>query len=434
MDGENNSYIENFIKKLTSDKHRLCILIFGIFSAICSFIFMTEINMTTTVMLFTFFMLIAAILNIIYAVDIDNKIKYCNDLVIGGIALSLIGFILRVIQLGTLFSIQYFIAYLLFSLALILLGLKLAKNQGNANTVIVLLAVLAAYNIFEFFNAKLPFLNGFFWKIYHISEATLFVDYIAIMLMHKNTADKFKDKLQSYKNQIPSLKISIIILVFIAAISFLIGLISDLNSNTNKSAGTVTTTIEKKTSASTESAEKESTVNKAKGTVSAPSQSDTAQNQSTISSAQTPAPIQTITAGQTVSIDSYEFTLNRVELSHDVLPDNPPRFYNHYVAPAGQVYIYVNATIKNTSKTALDCDEIYSVTADYNNGYKYTGFNIANDYDGDFTYANITSVDPLQTLGVHCLIECPEEIENTENPLLITINLKDGTKYNYIIR
>ena len=141
-----------------------------------------------------------------------------------------------------------------------------------------------------------------------------------------------------------------------------------------------------------------------------------------------------ISIGQKVVTENCEFTLNKVELSYDVKPQNPPSYYTHYPASDGQVYIYINATVKNIQKQSLECDEIYSVEADYDNGYKYIGFNIVNDSDGDFTYANINSVEPLQTRGVHCLIDCPEEVETSSKPLSITIKMKDGSEYLYKIR
>ena len=104
-------------------------------------------------------------------------------------------------------------------------------------------------------------------------------------------------------------------------------------------------------------------------------------------------------------------------------------------AKVGKVYIKVDATIKNTSKVGISCDEIYSAKADYNNGFTYSGFCVADDYDGDFTYASITRIDPLETLGVHCLIDCPEEVNtNTSAPLSVTITLNNDEKYVYTIR
>lgn len=144
--------------------------------------------------------------------------------------------------------------------------------------------------------------------------------------------------------------------------------------------------------------------------------------------------MQEISLGDTITSDFIEFTLNKVELSYDVMPDNPPSFYSHYAADPGQVYIHVDADVKNIAKQNLSCDEIYTVTADYDNGYTYSGFSVVEETDGDFTYANITSIIPLQTLGIHNLVNCPQEIETSDKPLFIIITLNENTKLKYVIR
>ncbi len=141
-----------------------------------------------------------------------------------------------------------------------------------------------------------------------------------------------------------------------------------------------------------------------------------------------------IALGEMVTTDDFEFTLNKVELSYNVEPENPPSYYTYYAASEGQVYIYVNATVKNLTQQDIRCDNVYSVTANYNNGYKYKGFNIITDSDGDFNYSNINSISPLQTMGIHCLVDCPSEIETSGNPLELTIKLRDGKEYLYTVR
>jgi hypothetical protein len=57
--------------------------------------------------------------------------------------------------------------------------------------------------------------------------------------------------------------------------------------------------------------------------------------------------------------------------------------------------------------------------------------------DGLYTHypadANITSIDPLQTLGVRFLIDCPQEVEESDRPLLLTF-LVGNEEYNYTMR
>ena len=145
--------------------------------------------------------------------------------------------------------------------------------------------------------------------------------------------------------------------------------------------------------------------------------------------------IKPIDLGNSVEGNGFNFKLKSVSLTYKVIPDNPPDFYNYYEAKAGKIYIKIDAEIKNTSKVSLECDEIYTVTADYNDGYTYSGFAVADDHDGDFTYANITRIDPLETLGVHYLIECPEEVKNNSSAKLsLDIVLDGGNKYKYKIR
>ena len=114
-----------------------------------------------------------------------------------------------------------------------------------------------------------------------------------------------------------------------------------------------------------------------------------------------------ISVGETITTDTMEITINKAELSYDVLPDQKPDFYSHYPAEVGKVFIHLDVDVKNLAKQSLSCDEIMTVTADYNGGYTYNGFEVVEDSFSGFTYSNITSIAPLDTLGVHYLIECP---------------------------
>lgn len=222
-------------------------------------------------------------------------------------------------------------------------------------------------------------------------------------------------------------KKTIIAIVAIVAIIIII-IACSAGGNKNKAANTVSQTITTTAPAQTT----ENNTNKAVGTVGTPTTvvSSDADNNAT----QKTDTIQEIKLGQTVSTENYDFTLNKVKLSYRVEPDYKPSYYHYYDAPDGEIYVYVNASVKNKKKTSVECDTIYTATVDYNNGYTYDGFHIADDDDGDFTYANITDIDPLQTLGVHCLISCPDEVETSDAPLYVTIKIRGGETYKYIIR
>lgn len=139
-----------------------------------------------------------------------------------------------------------------------------------------------------------------------------------------------------------------------------------------------------------------------------------------------------IAIGDTITTDYAEITINKVELTYDVLPDDTSGFYTHYEADSGNVYLHLDLDVKNLGKQNLGCDEILSATADYNGGYTYTGFAVSEDSNTGFTYANITSIKPLETLGVHFLFKCPQEVEESTNPLFITLE-PASTKDSYVL-
>lgn len=139
-----------------------------------------------------------------------------------------------------------------------------------------------------------------------------------------------------------------------------------------------------------------------------------------------------INVGETITTDSIEITINKVELTYDVLPDDTSSVYTHYEADAGNVYLHLDTNVKNLGKQNLPCDNIMKATADYNGGYTYSGQAVPEDSSFGFTYANITSIHPLETLGVHFIFKCPQEVEETTNPLFITLE-PSGTKDSYLL-
>lgn len=138
--------------------------------------------------------------------------------------------------------------------------------------------------------------------------------------------------------------------------------------------------------------------------------------------------------GDTKITDDYEFTLNSVELSYEVLPTDTSSGYTSYPADSGKVYIDVQADVKNLMQRDICIDELYTCTAKYDGEYKYTGFPIVdtgNSFDWVDSY---TAATPLETAKTHYLIECPKEVDTSDKSLTVSITLADGTTYSYIVR
>ncbi|MCW0761884.1 hypothetical protein OKR31_14250 [Clostridioides difficile] len=113
-----------------------------------------------------------------------------------------------------------------------------------------------------------------------------------------------------------------------------------------------------------------------------------------------------------------------------MLPKVKESFYTHYPAESGKVYIDIAADIKNAQKQELNCSDLLTIEADYNDGYKYSSQTIVEDETTGFTYDNITSIDPLETKGVRFIIDCPDEVKTSDKPVILNFTF-DGNKYVY---
>lgn len=143
----------------------------------------------------------------------------------------------------------------------------------------------------------------------------------------------------------------------------------------------------------------------------------------------------TISLGETIVTPDYEFTLNNVELTYELKPSNTSSVYTSYPAESGKVYIHIDGSYFNTSKRDVCIRDLFVPTADYNNGYTYTGFVVVDDGDNSFDWVSSYVVcTPLETCHYHGLIECPEAVDNSTAPLYVTFTLADGVTYRYDIR
>lgn len=144
-------------------------------------------------------------------------------------------------------------------------------------------------------------------------------------------------------------------------------------------------------------------------------------------------PIETkpIVLNELIVTEFAEYTINSVSFSYDVLPKTQNGFYSHYVPDQGKVYIDVELSVKNTEKRQVNANSVINFNADYNDGYTYSGFTVAEDKNSGFDI--FTSIDPLETKSLRYIIECPQEVEETEHPLFLITQL-DNTEYKYIIR
>lgn len=133
--------------------------------------------------------------------------------------------------------------------------------------------------------------------------------------------------------------------------------------------------------------------------------------------------------------DFAEITVKSNTFGKVINPPSPGSFYSYYENKEDdQIYLDTVISIKSLLTSAKSSDEFADVKIVYDNKYEYNSFSIIEDQGGaDFTYTNITGIEPLQTGTIHFLSSVPVQVESDGKPLkaVITVN---GETYEQIIR
>lgn len=137
----------------------------------------------------------------------------------------------------------------------------------------------------------------------------------------------------------------------------------------------------------------------------------------------------TVNIGDTIVFsDVAEVIIEKCEFTKKVLPSKPEGIYSYYEAKdADTTYFHVVGKYKNLTTEEEDFDDIpIKFEAMYQNKYKYTGFNVAEESGGgDFDL--LAYAKPMINLKFHVLIEVPIEVkDNGDFDLYI---FKGDTKY-----
>jgi len=144
----------------------------------------------------------------------------------------------------------------------------------------------------------------------------------------------------------------------------------------------------------------------------------------------------TVNTGEVLTVEDYaEITVKENKFGQVINPPNPDSFYTYYEnKEQGEIFLDTVISIKSLLTSQKSSDEFVSVKIVYDDKYEYTTFSTIEEQGGtDFTYTNITSIEPLKTGTLHFLASLPSEVESDGKPLkaIITIN---GEDYEQIIR
>lgn len=144
----------------------------------------------------------------------------------------------------------------------------------------------------------------------------------------------------------------------------------------------------------------------------------------------------TISLNEPIIVEDYaEITVQSNKFGKSITPPNPGSFYTYYEnKEANEIYFDTVIIIKSLLTSKKMSDEFMGVKVIYDNKYEYTTFSaIEEDGGSDFSYTNITSIEPLKSATLHFLASLPEEIEMDGKPLKVIINI-DGEEYVQTIR
>lgn len=140
-----------------------------------------------------------------------------------------------------------------------------------------------------------------------------------------------------------------------------------------------------------------------------------------------------LAASEPVTEEDYaELTVLDAEFATKVVPPKASGYYSYYeVKEPAHTYAHVSFAYKNLATAGKVADEAINVRLIYDNKYEYRGFSAIEENNGaDFTYSNITNIDPLTTGRIHYLIEVPAEVETSGRPVVLVVQMNE-TNYYY---
>lgn len=130
--------------------------------------------------------------------------------------------------------------------------------------------------------------------------------------------------------------------------------------------------------------------------------------------------------------DFAELTIKGAKLATKIETPKPNSFFSYYeVKDASNTYFDVVIKVKSLLTVGKSADDFVSVKVMYDDKYEYNAFSvIEKDGGGDFTYTNITRIEPLKAGTLHFLAEVPVEVAKDKKPIKVIISC-NGEEYTY---
>lgn len=167
----------------------------------------------------------------------------------------------------------------------------------------------------------------------------------------------------------------------------------------------------------------------------APSQAPVSQEQaenSPVTDEQAPALIK----GQPLVLaDIAEYTITKTDFTKKLVPSKPGDFHSYYEAKEpGTTFLAITLKVKNLAGSGKTASKFADMTVKYDNQYEYkTSITLEERGGEDFTYPNITNIEPLKYGTLVFFAEVPDEVQTGNKPLYAEVTI-EGKSYKYTIR
>ena len=143
-----------------------------------------------------------------------------------------------------------------------------------------------------------------------------------------------------------------------------------------------------------------------------------------------------ISLNEACTVEGYgEFSISAYSIAQKIEPPNPGSFYNYYeVKDPAETYLDIILNFKNTSTIGINADEITNMKIIYGNGYEYDTFSTLEESGGtDFTYTNITKIEPLKSANIHYIATLPIEAKESNETIKARFTIY-GSNYEVTLR
>lgn len=377
------------IKKDNNNKNIIS-FIFSILAGICGFVQLVKMNSSGLVLIYTLLFLATSILLTIYCYPSKKK---NGNLLLFALLTLLIGSIARICQ--EKIGIEYLIRYTLFAISSIMLLYSTYKDK-KANNIIpfILLGIVSADSIYNFFALNNTLLKGYIWRLYLIVEALLPI----ALIFTEYTKDNLNNSIKKIMEKLPNKIVLIGIVLVLSIIFLLLSLDSNNNINLNKNDNNGYNVNELN--------EEENTKTKIDKTI--------------------------IDNTTKKVVGEYgnekleaEISLDKVYTTDKVLPPTPKQtYYSYYDKKEGKKYLVAVLNVKNTGSKSLNTDDIFSnflgdscqLQAIMDGKYEYSGFVVGLEKDNKNKYdlQAYYYLEALEKTQIYLIFEISSEVSQKQ--------------------